>query len=395
MKFAKILINKQTNKPTDRHKVILLFALSLCVMIISSSVCGVLVYKHFDKKSDSETVISYNNYVFDGETYYTELSEFGSKKIEIGTNGKVNPTYPLYIPTYDGGNQSMHPKMIYFKEPWNKYKFWYVTTPYKGFDDFIENPCVYVSNDGINFEPLANAQPLDAITGDKKEHFNSDPHIVYNSDKNQIECWWRHSKTELSGDKRETIYRSVTKDGLVWSKKEMVFESIGTETAVVSPAVIYEDSIYKIWASHSNNDNREDRCIYYYESKNGYNWKLIRKINLASDIFNFSHLDVIHTDKGYEMVVQAIHKDDGSELAGSLEQIMYTVSLDNIKYEKPVSIIERGNKGQWDDWRMYRPSLTKVDDKYYLYYGATSSNYDWGTGLIIFDDIEQLSSRLK
>ena len=243
--------------------------------------------------------------------------------------------------------------------------------------------------------PLESAQPLDAVTGDKEENYNSDPHIVYNSDLDQIECFWRYIKTDLSGDRRETIYRSATKDGVNWSEKEIAYDSQGTKTTVVSPAIIYEDGIYKIWASHSKEDNREDRTIDYYESETGIDWVLVRKIKLQSDTYNFSHLDVIHTDKGYEMVVQSIHKDDGTELAGCLEKLMYSVSEDNITYEEPITILERGNKGQWDDWRIYRPSLTKVEDKYYLYYGATSSNNDWGTGLIVFDNIEQLSNRIE
>lgn len=36
-------------------------------------------------------------------------------------------------------------------------------TPYKDMNDAIENPCVYVSEDGEHFDPLDGANPLDEI----------------------------------------------------------------------------------------------------------------------------------------------------------------------------------------------------------------------------------------
>ena len=67
---------------------------------------------------------------------------------------KLNANSPLDIKTYDGGNEGLHPSCLYFKEGWNGYKFWFVFTPYKGMNDAIENPCMYVSQDGENFESL-------------------------------------------------------------------------------------------------------------------------------------------------------------------------------------------------------------------------------------------------
>lgn len=302
---------------------------------------------------------------------------------------RKNPKTPLTIKTYDGGNQSMHPKMLYFQKGWNGYRFWYVTTPYKNWNDFIENPCVYCSNDGINYEPpMEDMNPLDAVTGDAAINFNSDPHLVYNDENDTLECWWRLNKTQKSGELGEYLFRRITRDGKTWSEKELIHESRGARLACVSPAIIFEDGIYKIWASHSINDDRHGRVIQYFESRSGSDWQHIRDITIPNSTHDFSHMDIIHTDAGYEAILQGIDK-----ITGELNALFYSQSDDNITYTKAKLILERGKRGRFDDWRLYRPSLTKVDQDYYLYYGATSTTNckkDWGTGLIVYHDINEL-----
>ena len=82
---------------------------------------------------------------------------------------KLNAEEPLELKTYDGGNEGLHPSCLYFSNGWNGYKFWFVFTPYKDMNDAIENPCVYVSQDGEHFESLAGANPLDDILLPKEQ----------------------------------------------------------------------------------------------------------------------------------------------------------------------------------------------------------------------------------
>lgn len=139
---------------------------------------------------------------------------------------KLNAKSPLNLETYDGGNEGLHPSCLYFKEGWNGYKFLFVFTPYKGMNDAIENPCMYVSQDGENFESLEGANPLDDIMLPKEQEYNSDPELVYNSDLNRIECWWRRVQRDKyptdDGKNREIIYRRFTYDGRTWSEKEVI-----------------------------------------------------------------------------------------------------------------------------------------------------------------------------
>ena len=158
---------------------------------------------------------------------------------------KLNAKSPLNIETYDGGNEGLHPSCLYFKEEWNGYKFWFVFTPYKDMNDAIENPCMYVSQDGEKFAPLEGANPLDDITLPKEQEYNSDPELVYNSDLNRIECWWRRVQRDKypteDGKNREIIYRRFTYDGRTWSEKEVMLDLKNpfNETRLcISPALI-------------------------------------------------------------------------------------------------------------------------------------------------------------
>jgi hypothetical protein len=53
------------------------------------------------------------------------------------------------IPTYDDSYQLTHPKVLYFSEGWNHYKYWMSMTPYPQQNDYFENPSIVVSNDGV------------------------------------------------------------------------------------------------------------------------------------------------------------------------------------------------------------------------------------------------------
>ena len=43
----------------------------------------------------------------------------------------------ITIPTYDGANEVTHPKILYFKDGFNGYKYWMVATPYENNDTYL------------------------------------------------------------------------------------------------------------------------------------------------------------------------------------------------------------------------------------------------------------------
>ena len=300
---------------------------------------------------------------------------------------KLNAKSPLNLATYDGGNEGLHPSCLYFKEGWNGYKFWFVFTPYKGMNDAIENPCMYVSQDGENFESLEGADRLDDIMFPKEQEYNSDPELVYNSDLNRIECWWRRVQRDKyptdDGKNREIIYRRFTYDGRTWSEKEVMLDLKNPfdETRLcISPALIYEDGIYRMWCSSAEDFEGKYRTINYYEMIDGDMMELKSKHHLKKG--TISHLDVIHENSKYWLI--------GNEvlIEGNPLKLYSFVSPVNDEYKYEGVVLTRGRRGQWDDRVTYRPSVVKVDNSLCLYYSAYGSNPITSNhvGLIRFKD---------
>ena len=286
---------------------------------------------------------------------------------------KLNAKSPLNLETYDGGNEGLHPSCLYFKEGWNGYKFWFVFTPYKGMNDAIENPCMYVSQDGENFESLEGANPLDDIMLSKEQEYNSDPELVYNSDLNRIECWWRRVQRDKyptdDGKNREIIYRRFTYDGRTWSEKEVMLnlKNPFDETRLcISPALIYEDGIYRMWCSSAEDFEGKYRTINYYEMIDGEMMKLKSKHVLAKGIL--SHIDVVKDDGKYWLVGNDVSVD------GFPLRLYSFVSLDEKDYKYEGILLSHGKRGRWDDRVIYRPSVVFVNQKLWLYYSAYGTN---------------------
>ena len=99
---------------------------------------------------------------------------------------------PLQIETPDGTNQPYHPSVLFISQKWNGYRYWMAETPYplgnngdwnglKPYRARWENPCIHVSNDGINWQtPPKGSNPIDDLSDADIEHQNyySDTHLV-------------------------------------------------------------------------------------------------------------------------------------------------------------------------------------------------------------------------
>jgi len=60
---------------------------------------------------------------------------------------KLRENKPLFIPTYDGSGQAVHPDILYWKD-----QYWMTCTPYPYGVDTYENPCIYTSKDNYNWQ---------------------------------------------------------------------------------------------------------------------------------------------------------------------------------------------------------------------------------------------------
>lgn len=338
----------------------------IIISIIVLILCGVFFLNNKEKSNINDV----NN------TLRSEGKEsFEPQSIDFNTNSK----YKLNIISTYNDNEAYHPKVLSFKEGWNGYKYWMSYTPYPQGDDLKENPHIAVSNDLINWKTLCN---LDTPADVRPQlRYNSDSHIVYNDKLNRLECYWRYVDDV---ENKAIIYRRTTMDGINWSEKEVaVLNEPRSKVDCVSPAIIFEDGLYKMWYVDKNN------VIKYRISEDGLNWSKATKINLAyeEDVKSW-HLDVIHTEKGYEMLVVSFKS---WKLRNDMN-LYYTVSPDGINWETAKIImkptIETNN---WDNKGIYRSSFIYEDGIYYIYYSGTDKDMHHGIGLVYGKDIFNLN----
>ena len=289
-----------------------------------------------------------------------------------------NSLYKLNIVSTYGDNEAYHPKVLACTEEWNGYKYWMSYTPYPEDDDSKENPHIAVSNDMVNWETL---RVLDEPKNYKPQvRYNSDSHLVYNNVLNQLECYWRYVD-EINN--KSIIYRKTTKDGVNWTSREVaLINSPRSKIDCVSPAIIFEDNTYKMWYVDKGN------TLKYATSTNGLNWENVRKLEIVydKDLKNW-HLDVIHTENGYEMLVVAF-----DEWANHNDMsLYYTKSTDGFQWEPAKEIIKPTiDTNNWDNKGIYRSSFIYEQDNYYVFYSGTNKKHNHGVGLVYGNNINNL-----
>ena len=292
----------------------------------------------------------------------------------------------LNIVTTLNNKQAYHPKVIYFKNSWNGYKYWMAFTPYPNADESKENPVINASNDKINWiEPTGTNNPLDIPENAGKYHYNSDTHLLYNEDLNQLELFWRYVDDE---NNTVTIYKTASKDGINWTEKEVfLYSDNRKELDYVSPAIMYDKGLYKIWFV-------DKRKVYYTEkTTNSIKEPAILNINYLKG-YNTWHLDVIYNQekKQYELIACA-YQDINRRESMSL---YYTYSKNNKKWSTPIKILSPStNQKLWDSEGLYRSSVIYENGKYYLFYSGHDDEMNVGIGLMYGEKIDKLESFSK
>lgn len=285
------------------------------------------------------------------------------------TNANENAKSYLDIVNSYGNVYNYHPSVYYFENGFNGYKYWCAYTPYERCNDKWENPHIAVSNDLKNWTtPKGFSNPLEPIPVNYERGvvYNSDTEILYNTKTGTLECWWRFYDKP---NKRIVLRRKTTTDGVKWTATEDMYIAQMGKWDFLSPALIFEDGIYKMWAINPF----EDYAVEYKESTDGKNWSSARsiKINYEDKELANWHLDVIHTAKGYEMCISSYYPETNDRLHMDL---YYSYSPDNINYSQAELLFSpTRNTSKWDNQGLYRSSLLYADGKYYLFYSGVNT----------------------
>ena len=290
-----------------------------------------------------------------------------------------NATKPIEIDVEYGSGEATHPKVLYFSEGFNDYKYWMAYTPYYKAQDKYENPVIVVSNDGEKWTTIDGVNtPLDEPSNFKSGvNYNSDTHLVYNDTKKELEVWWRYVE-----GKKVILYRMITSDGKTFSDKEVVVESNRDVLDYISPSIIYDNGTYKMWFIFNDK-------LMYTQSDDLKQWSNSKELitNYNDDTLNNWHLDVIKDNDEYKMVMSAYYKNNNHVRMN----LYYSSSKNGTDWDDfKVILTPTYATSNFDNMGIYRSSIVKVNNKYYLYYSAICSNESRTIGLIKVSDFKEL-----
>lgn len=303
--------------------------------------------------------------------YIDNLSKNNRNKYNCNSN-------PIVLDNNYSHLQGYHPKVIFFSKSFNGYKYWMAFTPYPKADSTKENPCIIASNDLIHWKtPQGLINPLDVPIISNVYHYNSDTHLLFNEDTQNLELFWRYvNSLEV------IIYFKKSQNGIIWSKKEIFLTSKNRKKHdYLSPAIIYEKGIYRIWYISKGK-------IYYME-KRGKKFTLAKILEVNYDgNYHSWHLDLIYNKqkKLYELITCAYIKN-----MRKIKSLFYSSSKDNISWSKFIFILGPAiGTSKFDSQGIYRSSLLFLKGTYYLFYSAHDIDYNVGIGIMFGRKISYL-----
>ena len=360
-------------KTVSIRKSLFIILTILFICLVCSS--GFLFYKYI---GINENVKAYKNRIKSLEEQNEKITKESEEKL-LNKSKFNNADKPIQINVEYGSGEATHPKVLYFSEGFNGYKFWMAYTPYYKAQDKYENPVVVVSNDGEKWNPIDGVDiPLDEPSNFKVGvNYNSDTHLVYNDDKKELEVWWRYVE-----GKKVILYRMVTSDGKSFSDKEAVLESNRDKIDYISPSILYDNGVYKMWFIF-------DDKLMYTQSEDLNNWDNSKELttNYNDDTLNNWHLDVMKDSNDYKMVMSSYYNSHNHVRMN----LYYSSSKNGTDWEDfKVILTPSYATSNFDNMGIYRSSLVKVHDKYYLYYSAICSNESRTIGLIKVKNIKEL-----
>lgn len=285
----------------------------------------------------------------------------------------------LQLTSAYGDNEGYHPKVVSFDKAWNGYHYWIAFTPYPSADQGKENPHILASNDLIDWEePKGYENPLEPQPSeDSKNFYYSDTHLVFNEKQNRLECFWRYVDNV---NMTVTIYQKYTYDGVHWSEKEIFLKSNRKRVDYLSPVIIIEENKYKVWYI-----DRDFSLKYMEKYIEDEGWLEVKEIEVdygTQKLHNW-HLDVIKTEKGYEVLMSAFEKNRNKM------KLYYMRSVDNIHYTKPRVILEPFTFS-WNDKGLYRSALLYYKNMYIVFYSGIGSDEKRGVGIAYGEKIDNL-----
>jgi hypothetical protein len=174
----------------------------------------------------------------------------------------------LNLQTSEGTGQACHPDVTYVRNGLGtgRWRYWMVCTPYPYANFLHENPEIFASHDGIHWTiPDGVKNPLISSPVGIRD-YNSDPDMFFLNGR----LWLYYRETRFrSGPPEARIWLATSVDGAHWSSPVEVLAARGDEAQLMSPAVIHEHGMFRMWTVDRATNGLQ---VFQRESADGVRW---------------------------------------------------------------------------------------------------------------------------
>ena len=291
------------------------------------------------------------------------LNYYNSKLINE-TVSYLDENSETLVPLTDflpGNDEQCHPSVINLPIYLGGYKYWMANTPlpktlYPADYSKYEVPCIWASNDGINWTvPIGLSNPIYPV---RTSDFTPDPDLFY--DNGYLYCFF---PTDNTGNTYLTSLK--TTDGITWNGQ---YDRTMPTEPLVSPAVIKIGLYYYI----------------YYIDPSTFVFKRARSTSLESVFSNEEIVNVsgYGTDQPWHMDILEVNNIYWIQFNTTLYSKLYMAySTDGLNFTVPRNC---QIAGQWQNTLvtggMYRPSMMKLDNgQLIIYFPGEATGHYWRT----------------
>lgn len=255
-----------------------------------------------------------------------------------------------------------HPSVVYVPDGWNDHPYWMAETPLPiktipPYLDRWELPCIHYSDDGINWYSI-NANPIDDLSESQiKGHgYHSDPHLIFKD--GVLYCYYRLMEDY---DVWTTIIRKHSVDGIHWSEREIVCRTKSSERQIISPAVVWTGTCFRMYYVDDTFTNI-DRGVQYCESEDGLVFNAPNKAMLVAANSTIPwHIDVQKIGEAYYMVVHDVNNN----------KLELWKSNDGISFAFVSEVLRPSNKFMsFYRTQLYRSCLVSINKVFRIYFSA-------------------------
>lgn len=281
-------------------------------------------------------------------------------RLQIDGARAVNAAVPLTIPTYVPADDAIvHPDVVFVPEGWNGHKYWLAATPYTAADNQYENPSIWCSDDGLSWTvPSGLTNPVEPGTGVVNSYY-SDTDLVLGAD-GTMYLFFRWNLSP-----REVLYLRTSTDGVTWTPKVIVKETVQSVSRLISPAVLFDGLRWHMWAVE-NVDPAARKIVHLTAAAAAGPWSApvdctisLPKMPCVNDAGSAPsrpwHLDALHVG-GQFLALVTFNIDAGS---GGRGQLYLAASTDGTAWARAPRPVLDYRTGYWDQ-SVYRATAVLV-----------------------------------